>query len=82
MTCSALGIRLNIEKVEATIVPAAVLHNIALLFKDNGTFDVTNELQAAIEATTFQAEDAGQGDGVMKNATRNALIAEYFQNML
>lgn len=78
----SLGIRLNIEKVEATIVAAAIIHNIALLFKDDGKFNVTDELEAAIEATAFQAEDAGQGYDAIKNATRNALIAEYFQNML
>ncbi|KAK5650081.1 hypothetical protein RI129_001823 [Pyrocoelia pectoralis] len=80
----AIGIRLNIQKVEAIVVACSVLHNIACMMNEP-ELEVTAEIEAAIEFANGINLDLGPqwGNGVNgNNIVRFNLINEYFLRLL
>lgn len=80
----AVGIRLNIEKVEAVIVACAVLHNIAIQMNDDDPILNNDEIEAAIIFTNnvnngLINRDNNHG---LNDHIRHALITQYFANLL
>lgn len=78
----ALGIRLQKEKVEAVVIAAVVLHNVALSMGDLNPPEVNEEIQAAIDLTHNINIEAAVNQGGIDNSVRYALINSYFQNLL
>lgn len=80
----ALGIRLNIEKVEAVIVACAVLHNIAIQMNDEDPILNNDEIEAAITFTNNVNNGVINRDNNhgLNDNIRRALITQYFANLL
>lgn len=79
----ALGLRLKLDRVQAIIVAAAVLHNIAVLFKEN--------LPPVDEETDIQIEFTNNMPTLLPLVTSNPrsnnqrrynLITEYFSGLV
>ncbi|XP_045471748.1 putative nuclease HARBI1 [Harmonia axyridis] len=80
----ALGIRLNIEKVEAVIVACAVLHNIAIQMNDGDPISNNDKIEAAIIFTNNVNNgviNRNNNHGLNDNIW-HALITQYFANLL
>lgn len=80
----AVGIRLNIEKVEAVIVACAVLHNIAIQMNDEDPTINNDEIEAAIIFTNNVNNGVINRDNNpgLNDNIRRALITQYFANLL
>ncbi|KAJ8931584.1 hypothetical protein NQ314_015480 [Rhamnusium bicolor] len=80
----ALGIRLNVHKVEAIVVACAVLHNIARQMGE-AELAVNQEVEEAIENAIDINLDNPVNVNIglnMNNLTRYNLIMQYFQGLL
>ncbi|KAI4455489.1 hypothetical protein MML48_9g00008916 [Holotrichia oblita] len=80
----ALGIRLHNSKVEAIIVAAAVLHNVACMMNDAEP-RVTNDEEAAVQLTININNDpveAGNPNITANNLSRHLLINGHFACLL
>lgn len=80
----ALGIKLNVRKVEAIVVSCAVLHNIACMLRDDVPL-VNEEVEAALELGNIPIPvvvQPGVENIALNNIVRQALITEYFQPLL
>ncbi|KAJ8928921.1 hypothetical protein NQ314_018447 [Rhamnusium bicolor] len=80
----ALGIRLNVHKVEAIVVACAVLHNIARQMGEP-ELAVNQEVEEAIENAIDINLDNPVNVNIglnMNNLTRYNLIMQYFQGLL
>lgn len=77
----ALGIRLQVEKVESVVVASAVLHNIACIMKD-AALPVNGEIEAAINFVNNVNNINIRQNGGVNNSVRYALIHNYFANLL
>lgn len=80
----AYGIRLKMEKVEAVVIAAAVLHNIACHMNDTLPLPQDVDLENVINLHNVPLENNGnREDNVnLHNATRHALVVNYFQGLL
>lgn len=82
----ALGIRLQVNKVQALVVATAVLHNIACQMRDQLPA-INEDIEAAIDLTNhidvYRALAHDPTNEVNENnITRHILINEYFRNLL
>lgn len=76
----ALGIRLNLDRVEAVIVATAVLHNIAC--ERNEEIPLTDtEVEAAIHVVNNMPNNINGNTITINNSTRLSLINEYFSRL-
>ncbi|KAI4466080.1 cyclic nucleotide-gated cation channel subunit a [Holotrichia oblita] len=75
-----LGIKLNVQKVEAIVASCAVLHNVTCMLRDDVPL-VGEELEMAIELGNIAIPVVQQGvvNIALNNIVRQDLITEYFQ---
>lgn len=78
----SLGIRLDIERVEAIVVATAVLHNIATDHNDQlpvSEIEGFEEMLADMALDETNLEDADDGD--TRTHIRDVLVNRYFANL-